>query len=71
MPIDRAHQTEQLLWRYFGSSYNGMRGMKVWMGQIHENDKNIQKFINFIKSNQIERSFRGIVVKEQYFIFAS
>ena len=41
------------------------------MGQTHENDKNTQKFITFIKSNEFEKSFRNIVVGGQYFIFAS
>ena len=51
--------------------YYGMRGMEVWMGQTHENDKNIQKFITFRKSDEFEKSFRNIVVEKQYFIFAS
>ena len=41
------------------------------MGQAHENDKNIQKFITFVKSNEFEKSFQNIVVEGQYFIFAS
>ena len=48
-----------------------MHDMKVWVDQTHENDKNIQKFITFRKSNQIEKSFQNIVVEGQYFIFAS
>ena len=41
------------------------------MDQTHENDKNIQKFITFRKSNEFEKSFRDIAVEGQYFIFAS
>ena len=41
------------------------------MGQTHENDKNIQKFITFRKSNEFEKSFQDIAVEGQYFIFAS
>ena len=51
--------------------YYGMCGMEVWMDQIHENDKNIQKFITFRKSNEFEKSFRNIAVEGQYFIFDS
>ena len=40
------------------------------MGQTHENDKNLQKFITFRKSNQIEKSFRNIAVEgQQLFLF--
>ena len=42
-PIDSPWKTEQLLWRHLMVIYYGMRGMEVWMGQTHENDKNIQK----------------------------
>ena len=31
IPFDRAHQTEQLLWRHLMVIYYSMRGMKVWM----------------------------------------
>ena len=41
--------------------YYGMRGMKVWMDQTHENDKNIQKFIIFVKSNEFKKSLQNIV----------
>jgi len=51
--------------------YYGMRGMEIWMCQTHENDKNIQKFITFLKSNEFEKSFRDIADYGQYFIFAS
>ena len=51
--------------------YYGMRGMEVWMSQTHENDRNFQKFITFVKSNEFEKSFRDIAVEGQYFIFAS
>ena len=37
IPFDRARKTEQLLWRYFGSSYNGMCGTMGWSGHRHEN----------------------------------
>ena len=59
-PIDRAHQTEQLLWRHLMVIYYGMRGMEVWMSQTHENDKNFQKFITFVKSNEFENSLQDI-----------
>ena len=36
------------------------------MGQTHENDK--KKFIIFVKSNQLEKSFRNIAVEGQYSI---
>ena len=49
----------------------GMCGMEVWMSQTHENDKNIQKFITFVKLDEFEKSFRNIAVEGQYFIFAS
>ena len=49
IPIYRAHQTEQLLLRYLMVIYNSMCGMEVWTDQTHENDKNIQKFITFVK----------------------
>ena len=51
--------------------YYGMRGMEVWMSQTYKNDKNIQKFITFVKSNEFEKSFRDIAVEGQYFIVAS
>ena len=41
------------------------------MDQTHENDKNIQKFITFRKSDESEKFFRDIAVEGQYFIFAS
>ena len=43
--------------------YYSMRGMEVWMGQTHENDKNIQKFITFVKSNEFEKSLQNIAVE--------
>ena len=51
--------------------YYGMCGMEAWIDQTHENDKNIQKFITFVKSNEFEKSFRDIAVEGKYFIFAS
>ena len=51
--------------------YYDMRGMEVWMGQTHKNDKNFQKFITFVKSNEFEKSFQNIAAEGQYFIFAS
>jgi len=62
IPIDRAHQAEQILWRHLMIIYYGMRGMEVWMDQTHENDKNVQKFITFRKSNEFEKFLRNIVV---------
>ena len=54
IPIDRAHQTEQLLWRHLGDIYYGMHGMEICMGQTHENDKKIH---NFCKIKQIRKIF--------------
>ena len=70
-PIDSPWKTEQLLWRHLMVIYYGKHGIEVWIDQTHENDKNIQKFITFVKSNEFEKSFRNIAVEGQYFIFAS
>ena len=70
-PIDSPWKTEQLLWRHLMVIYYGMRGMEVWMGQTHKNDKNIQKFITFRKTDEFGKSFLNIAVEGQYFIFAS
>ena len=51
-----------LLWYAW---YGGLNGSN------YENDKSLQKFITFVKSNELKKSFRNIVVEEQYFIFAS
>ena len=67
-PIDSPWKTKQLLLRHLMVIYYGMRGIEVWMGQTHENDK---KFITFRKSNEFEKSFRNIAVEGQCFIFAS
>ena len=40
-------------------------------GSNYENDKNVQKFITFLKSNDLEKSFRDIAVEGQHLIFAS
>ena len=56
IPINRAHQTEQLLWRHHIVIYYGMHGIAVWMGLAMKMTK-IFKNSSFVKLSEFEKSF--------------
>ena len=59
IPFNAQWKTEQLLWRHLMVIYYGMRGMEVWMGQTHKNDKKYSKIHNFCKIKRIRKIFSG------------